>query len=184
MLQDQAEKTPLIRWFANSPSSAFANILVYRTSRYYRPALHTLHAQLSTLISLFFFTSHLTCLRQFIRPRDLSLEARTPRQGSKPKSLSVGPSTSEARKNDTFYKLGVDPLRCALYPSVLSQYMTEMAKIYPRRHSGLTSKSQRRIAKAIRRAKMMGIIPLHSRPRTSRPHIHFPVTSASNTQTQ
>ncbi|KAJ7283940.1 hypothetical protein C8J57DRAFT_1121789 [Mycena rebaudengoi] len=149
MLQDQAEKTPLIQ-----PRDT--------TGPLYTP-----------------FTPS-----SFIRPRDLSLEARTPRQGSKPKSLSVGPSTSEARKNDTFYKLGVDPLRCALYPSVLSQYMTEMAKIYPRRHSGLTSKSQRRIAKAIRRAKMMGIIPLHSRPRTSRPHIHFPATSASNTQTQ
>ncbi|KAJ7068422.1 hypothetical protein C8F01DRAFT_1246927 [Mycena amicta] len=100
----------------------------------------------------------------FIRPWDLSLEGRslTERFSRRP---AIPPRTRDARKQDIFYNLGLDPLKLALHPKVLSPYMSEMAMIQPRRTTLLTSKSQRRIAKAIRRAKMMGVIPLHSRAR-------------------
>ncbi|KAJ7929934.1 hypothetical protein B0H13DRAFT_1962537 [Mycena leptocephala] len=84
----------------------------------------------------------------FIRPHDLSLAGRSFKN-------PIPPSTRDARDNDVFYQLGIDPLKYAMHPAVVSQFMT----------TGLTSKSQRRIAKAIRRAKMMGVIPLHSRLR-------------------
>lgn len=42
-----------------------------------------------------------------------------------------------------------------------------MGKIYGRNITGLTSRSQRRLGKAIRRARMIGIIPQLSRPSKS-----------------
>lgn len=104
---------------------------------------------------------------QFIRPHDLSLAGRTWANRMSLRRPGLPPSTRDARKQDTFYQLGVDPLKLALHPDVLSNYMSELAMIYPRRDTKLTMKSQRRIAKAIKRAKMMGVIPLYSRPRTS-----------------
>ncbi|KAJ7781082.1 hypothetical protein B0H16DRAFT_1497021 [Mycena metata] len=99
----------------------------------------------------------------FIRPYDLTLEARTFREKPRARASAVGLSALEARGKDVFSQLGVDPLRFASHPAVLSPYLSEMGKIIPRRLTHLTSKSQRRIGKAIRRAKMMGVIPLHSR---------------------
>ncbi|KAJ6515734.1 hypothetical protein C8R45DRAFT_217420 [Mycena sanguinolenta] len=75
----------------------------------------------------------------------------------------IPPSTRDARKNDVFYQLDVDPLKLAQHPAVLTPFMSELAMIHPRRTTALTTKSQRRIAKAIRRAKMMGVIPLYSK---------------------
>ncbi|KAJ6486372.1 hypothetical protein C8R47DRAFT_1016007 [Mycena vitilis] len=99
----------------------------------------------------------------FIRPFDLSLEGRSPKRPVMRKHPNIPPSTRDARDKDVFYQLGVDPLKFALHPAIISRFMSEMAKIHPRARTQLTSKSQRRIAKAIRRAKMMGVIPLHSR---------------------
>lgn len=45
----------------------------------------------------------------------------------------------------------------------MSDYVTSMGKITPRIENIITMKSQRKLAKAIKRAKMMGIIPVHSR---------------------
>ncbi|KAJ7228509.1 hypothetical protein GGX14DRAFT_346645, partial [Mycena pura] len=100
-----------------------------------------------------------------LRPYDLSLKGRSFKEHRPQRRPSIPPATRDARKNDVFYQLGLDPLKFALHPAVLSPFMSEMAMIQPRRITGLTSKSQRRIAKAIRRAKMMGVIPLHSRLR-------------------
>jgi len=99
----------------------------------------------------------------FIRPYDLSLDGRSWKDRPSGRPRQIPPSTREARKQDVFYQLGIDPLRFAQHPAVLSQFISEMAMIHPRRTTGLTTKSQRRVAKAIRRAKMMGVIPLHSR---------------------
>ncbi|KAJ6628780.1 hypothetical protein B0H10DRAFT_1777298, partial [Mycena sp. CBHHK59/15] len=104
---------------------------------------------------------------QFIRPRDLSLEGRKFTDHPQSKLPGVALSTRDARKRDVFYQLGVDPLKFSLHPGMLTPFMTEMAMILPRRTSMLTMKSQRRIAKAIRRAKMMGVLPLHSKPYAS-----------------
>ncbi|KAJ7368463.1 hypothetical protein DFH08DRAFT_831480 [Mycena albidolilacea] len=99
----------------------------------------------------------------FIRPYDLSLEGRRFKERPMRRPPQIAPETRTARKKDTFFQLGLDPLKFALHPAIISNFMSEMAMIMPRRQTGLTTKSQRRVAKAIRRAKMMGVIPLHSR---------------------
>lgn len=76
----------------------------------------------------------------------------------------VPPSAPQARYNDIFRQLNLDPVDFALNPSVLSAYISEMGKIYGRNITGLTSRSQRRLGKAIRRARMIGILPQLSRP--------------------
>jgi small subunit ribosomal protein S18 len=61
--------------------------------------------------------------------------------------------------------LGVDPLQEASNDVLMSSFVTEMGKIKHRAETGLTTKSQRRLGKAIRRAKMMGVIPVLSSAR-------------------
>ena len=62
-----------------------------------------------------------------------------------------------------FHQLQIDPLNEALNSRLLSHFVTDMGKIKPRSQTKLTWRSQRRLGKAIRRAKMMGIIPVLSR---------------------
>jgi small subunit ribosomal protein S18 len=42
---------------------------------------------------------------------------------------------------------------------IISRYITERGKIVPRRLSGVTAKNQRRLAKAIKRARHLALIP-------------------------
>jgi small subunit ribosomal protein S18 len=44
----------------------------------------------------------------------------------------------------------------------LRQFIPERGKIMPRRISGITAKDQRRLATAIKRARMMAILPFVS----------------------
>ena len=44
-------------------------------------------------------------------------------------------------------------------PSVLKYFVTERGKIVPRRVSGLCAKNQRKIAQAIKRARMVALMP-------------------------
>ncbi|KAF5388446.1 hypothetical protein D9615_000538 [Tricholomella constricta] len=101
---------------------------------------------------------------RFVKPHELTYKARfnAPRTYM-PRRAAVGPPPAIARYNDVFHQFDIDPLSQAMNPEILSHYMSEMGKIYGRNITGLTSKSQRRIGKAIRRAKMMGIIPVLSR---------------------
>ncbi|KAJ7129509.1 hypothetical protein C8R44DRAFT_79985 [Mycena epipterygia] len=101
----------------------------------------------------------------FIRPHDLTLDGRSWKERPFSRSAQVAPATREARKNDVFYQLGIDPLKFSLHNEIFSRFMSDMAMIHPRRITGLTMKSQRRVAKAIRRAKMMGTTPILSKPR-------------------
>lgn len=75
----------------------------------------------------------------------------------------LGPSAKESRRKDAFHQLGIDPLRESLNPALLSHFVTDMGRVLGRADTQLTWRSQRRLSKAIRRAKMMGIIPLHSK---------------------
>jgi small subunit ribosomal protein S18 len=100
---------------------------------------------------------------QFIRPHQLGYKSRNKGEIIRSKPTRVSPDTKEARYKDMFYQTGVDPLNHVMNPSMLSAFMTEMAKINGRHTTMLTMKSQRRITKAIRRGKMMGIIPQLSR---------------------
>ncbi|TFY83937.1 hypothetical protein EWM64_g56 [Hericium alpestre] len=75
----------------------------------------------------------------------------------------LGPGTAEARKQDAFHQLGIDPVVEATNPTLLSAFVSEMGKVRGRAQTGLTWRSQRRLTKAIRRAKMMGVMPTFSR---------------------
>ena len=44
-------------------------------------------------------------------------------------------------------------------PRVLEQFITERGKILPRRITGLSGKQQRQLALAIRRARMIALLP-------------------------
>lgn len=42
---------------------------------------------------------------------------------------------------------------------ILSRFVTERGKIVPRRLSGVSAKNQRKLAKAIKRARFLGLLP-------------------------
>ncbi|MCB9528481.1 MAG: 30S ribosomal protein S18 [Myxococcales bacterium] len=44
-------------------------------------------------------------------------------------------------------------------PSILKYFITGRGKIVPRRVSGLTAKNQRKITRAIKRARMVALLP-------------------------
>ncbi len=44
-------------------------------------------------------------------------------------------------------------------PNLLSRFISERGKIVPRRVSGVTAKNQRKLAKAIKRARHMALLP-------------------------
>lgn len=44
-------------------------------------------------------------------------------------------------------------------PNLLSRFITERGKIVPRRVSGVSAKNQRKLAKAIKRARCMSFLP-------------------------
>ncbi|KAG1752642.1 uncharacterized protein EDB91DRAFT_1243405 [Suillus paluster] len=101
----------------------------------------------------------------FIRPHYFSHDHRFKGPPPFPKRPLIGPGSKQAKKQDIFYQLGVDPLQEASNDVLMSSFVTEMGKIKHRAETGLTTKSQRRLGKAIRRAKMMGVIPVLSSAR-------------------
>lgn len=101
-------------------------------------------------------------LSRVVRPVDLSHDHRVSKF-TRRKPSQVAPTSKEARSRDVFHQLDLDPLSLATYPMIMSHFVTEMGLIKPRTQTGLTVKSQRRLGKAIRRARMMGVIPILSR---------------------
>ncbi|RKP22398.1 ribosomal protein S18, partial [Syncephalis pseudoplumigaleata] len=64
-----------------------------------------------------------------------------------------------ARRQDPFNLLGLDPLHEFKNVPLLSRFVTEMGRIRPRSETGLSTKNQRRLSKAIKRARAMGLMP-------------------------
>jgi small subunit ribosomal protein S18 len=93
---------------------------------------------------------------QFLKPTDLLVREDPFRR----KRALLGPGSAESRRNDWFYQLGIDPLDEAMNPRLLSYFVTDMGKVKSRAETKLTWRSQRRLTKAIRRAKMMGVMPI------------------------
>lgn len=93
---------------------------------------------------------------QFLKPTDLLAREDPFRR----KRALLGPGAAESRRNDWFYQLGIDPLDEATNPRLLSYFVTDMGKVKSRAETKLTWHSQRRLSKAIRRAKMMGVMPI------------------------
>ncbi|KAG6880361.1 hypothetical protein C0992_007772 [Termitomyces sp. T32_za158] len=100
----------------------------------------------------------------FVQPHDFTYKARTLDQPTyQTRRAQQGPPSPVARYNDVFHQLDINPLDVASEVNVISYYVSEMGKIYARYVTGLTSKNQRRLGKAIRRARMMGVIPILSK---------------------
>ncbi|KZW04121.1 hypothetical protein EXIGLDRAFT_828044 [Exidia glandulosa HHB12029] len=75
----------------------------------------------------------------------------------------LGPGSRESHEKDPFIQLEIDPVREFENTALLNHFMTRMGKIKTRLETNLSWKSQRKVGKAIRRAKAMGIIPQQSR---------------------
>lgn len=78
---------------------------------------------------------------------------------------ALGPNRRKALKTDYFLNVptpdgkGINPLNEYLNPELLSHFVTNMGKIMGRSQTQLTWKNQRRLGKAVRRARAMGLIP-------------------------
>ncbi|KAB5595496.1 30S ribosomal protein [Ceratobasidium theobromae] len=103
-------------------------------------------------------------LVQFISPHHLTREHRIIRTERRRKDPTLGPFRKHAEAIDAFRKLNIDPLDEFKNALLLKAFVTEMGKIQPRSKTGLTQRSQRRVGKAIRRARAMGLIPLWNAP--------------------
>ncbi|KAI8079574.1 ribosomal protein S18 [Gilbertella persicaria] len=63
-----------------------------------------------------------------------------------------------APTEDPFEVLGLDPLHEYKNFRLLTHFVSDMGKILPREQTGLSAKNQRKLAKAIKRARAMGFI--------------------------
>ncbi|KAI0663313.1 hypothetical protein C8Q70DRAFT_507179 [Cubamyces menziesii] len=100
---------------------------------------------------------------QFVQPRDFSREVYMSKHSVRTRRPLLGPDASTSRYLDVFYQSNIDPLNECQNSTLMSRFVTTMGKIKGRNETNLTWKNQRRLGKAIRRAKMMGIIPVLSR---------------------
>lgn len=62
------------------------------------------------------------------------------------------------RSNAGFNRKKVDPIDFYCMPQLFNQYLTSSGKILSRSVTGLASKKQKRLAKAIRRARAFGLL--------------------------
>ncbi|BGP21490.1 STE/STE11/cdc15 protein kinase [Rhodotorula toruloides] len=72
----------------------------------------------------------------------------------------LGPPRKFAMTHDPFLRYDIDALEDAdLNPAILAEYVTTMGMIKPRGKTGLQKRSQKRMSRAIKRARSMGLIP-------------------------
>ncbi|ORY92035.1 ribosomal protein S18 [Syncephalastrum racemosum] len=64
---------------------------------------------------------------------------------------------------DPFDVLDLDPLHEYKNTELLSYFVSDMGKILPRNVTGVTAKNQRKLAKAIKRARAMGLLSCTSK---------------------
>lgn len=86
-------------------------------------------------------------------PADLAFEAKRPLQQK----------TRQAQISDKFEEYQVNPLDEYKSYNLLSQFTTELGRIRTREQTGLSSKNQRRLGKAVRRARALSILPTAAR---------------------
>lgn len=96
-----------------------------------------------------------------MRPVDLKREFHLKRNPER--RSTVGPGR-EARHSDIFLQLGIDPRLEVDNSRLLADFMSNLGKIQPRSKTRLTHRSQRYVAKAIKRAKAFGFLPMLSNP--------------------
>lgn len=70
-----------------------------------------------------------------------------------------------AGNKDVLDLLGIDPLQEWKNPSIMGEFVTPLGRIMHRKETGLRAVNQRKVAKAIRRAVGMGLMPsVHRHP--------------------
>lgn len=75
-------------------------------------------------------------------------------------TTSLGPSKARAQLTDWYIQRGdLDPLKEPLNVRLQSKFVTNIGKIMNRAQTQLTWRNQRRMGKAVRRARAMGVIP-------------------------
>lgn len=92
-----------------------------------------------------------------IRPQQLSPETLLiPYLPSPDFSLAhpLGPPVTAARTHDPFVRFDFSPLDSPMNPWLRTQYCTSMGKIKSRGNTGLQRGSQRKMGKAVRRARV------------------------------
>lgn len=65
----------------------------------------------------------------------------------------------EQKKRYDFFDANRDKTIDFKDPEVLRRFISSQMKIAPRRRTGLTARNQRKVAKAIKHARQMGILP-------------------------
>ncbi len=85
--------------------------------------------------------------------RSSSRDSRPPRRGGR-----MGGRRGGRRRKEDFFKANKT---VPDYKDVetLKRFLTERAKIRPRRQTGLTSKNQRKLARQIKRARHLALLP-------------------------
>ncbi|KAJ2961337.1 hypothetical protein NQZ79_g3426 [Umbelopsis isabellina] len=68
---------------------------------------------------------------------------------------------------DPFEVLGLDPLKEYKNFTLLSHFVSDIGKILPRESTGVSAKNQRKLAKAIKRARAMGLMSSTSKSSAS-----------------
>ncbi|CAG8687040.1 440_t:CDS:2 [Ambispora leptoticha] len=98
--------------------------------------------------------------------RSRYVKAFQPGQIYKPSDLSEDTNVQRRRylekprpTVDVFNVLRINPLKEYKNFNLLSSFVSEMGKILPRSQTGITAKNQRRLAKAIKRARSFGLMP-------------------------
>lgn len=66
----------------------------------------------------------------------------------------LGPPTSAALTHDPFIRLGISPLSSPMNVHLRTDFLTNMGKIQSRGKTSLQRSSQRKMAKAVRRARV------------------------------
>jgi small subunit ribosomal protein S18 len=85
------------------------------------------------------------------KPRDLN------------ESIQQKPPAAPPKK-DVLEQLDINPLNDYTNPALLSHFLTKMGHIKNGRENGLSAKNQRRVARAIKRARSFGILPFTYKP--------------------
>jgi small subunit ribosomal protein S18 len=97
---------------------------------------------------LAFYEPRLDSAGEIYSPADLAFEARRP----------LNRKRAEGYNQDDFAALGLDPQDEYKSFNLLSEYVSTLGRIKPREATGLSAKNQRKLGKAIRRARALGLM--------------------------
>ncbi|ORY84331.1 ribosomal protein S18 [Protomyces lactucae-debilis] len=95
-----------------------------------------------------YFEPRIDVAGEIYSPQDLAFEARRP----------LNRRRAEGYNQDDFAILGIDPQDEYKSFNLLSEYISTLGRIKPREATGLSAKNQRKLGKAVRRARALGIL--------------------------